>query len=252
MNTLDLNCDAGESTHSKKIGNDAELFQYVTSVNIACGLHGGDAQVMYETVEMALKNDLTIGAHPSFDDREGFGRREMHLSDKEIYDTIIYQLNELSAVIEAQHGKLHHVKPHGALYNMAAKNKNMADAIAKAIFDFDKSLILLGLSGSELINAAKELSLHFVNEVFADRTYTDDGNLTSRKEKNALITDVNQSLEQVLMMVNEKKVKTISGKMISIEADTLCIHGDGEHAVEFAKAIREKLIANNILIKSFD
>lgn len=250
--TLDLNCDAGESTATNKIGNDAELFRYVTSVNIACGFHGGDPSVMRETVGLAIKNNLAIGAHPSFPDLTGFGRQEMHLSEQEIYDIITYQTGALYAVVKSQGGTLHHVKPHGALYNMAAKNKKMADAIVSAICDFDKKLILYGLSGSELIRAANEKGVRAANEVFADRTYTDDGSLTSRSEKYALITEVNQALEQVLMMVNEKKVKTITNKIISIQADTLCIHGDGEHAVEFAKAIRKNLTENKIAIRQYD
>lgn len=250
--TLDLNCDAGESTGKNKIGSDAELLKYATSVNIACGFHAGDPSVMRETTELAIKNGVSIGAHPSFPDLAGFGRREMQLTEQEIYDLIIYQSGALYAVVKSFSGELHHIKPHGALYNMAAKNKKMADAIVNAIYDFDKKLILYGLSGSELIRAAKEKGLRFANEVFADRTYTDDGNLTPRGEKNALITDVNQSLEQVIMMVNEKKVKTTGNNLISIQADTLCIHGDGDHAVEFAKAIRKKLLENKIPVQSFN
>jgi len=254
MNTisLDLNCDAGESTGTNKTGNDAELFRYVTSVNIACGFHAGDPSVMRETVELAMKNGIAIGAHPSFPDLAGFGRKEMQLTVQEIYDIIIYQAGALYAVVKSQEGKLHHIKPHGALYNMAAQNKKMADAIVNAIFDFDKNLILYGLSGSELIGAAKEKGLRVANEVFADRTYTDNGNLTPRNEKNALITDVNQSLEQVLMMVNEKKVKTTGNRLISIDADTVCIHGDADHAVEFAKAIRKKFLENKIAVQTFN
>jgi 5-oxoprolinase (ATP-hydrolysing) subunit A len=250
MRFVDLNCDMGESFGAYSIGNDNEIMQYISSANIACGFHAGDSQVMRKTVLLAIKNKVSIGAHPSFPDLQGFGRREINMSQQEVYDITMYQVGSLYGFVKAANGKLTHVKPHGALYNMAARNKKMAEAIVKAIIEFDNTLILFGLAGSELINVAKSYGLKCCNEVFGDRTYQPDGSLTPRSQANALISDWHQSVQQVIGMVEEKSVRAVDGTIIPIEADTICIHGDGPNALELAKAIHTALKERDILIKS--
>jgi 5-oxoprolinase (ATP-hydrolysing) subunit A len=250
MISTDINCDMGESIGASIIGNDAEIMPYLSSANIACGFHGGDPSVMHHTVKLALKHGVAIGAHPSFPDLEGFGRREKNMSAIEIYDLIIYQVSALSGIVKLCGGMLHHVKPHGALYNMAARNPVYAMAIAEAVADIDDSLILYGLSGSEMIRAGMACKLLTYSEVFADRSYQDDGSLTPRANPDALITNTSSAVEQVLRMVREKNVLSVLGKTVNIKADTVCIHGDGANAVSFAKAIHEALKAEGILIKA--
>ncbi|TKC00336.1 LamB/YcsF family protein [Pedobacter cryophilus] len=250
MATIDINCDMGEAFGNYPMPNDEILFDYISSASIACGFHAGDPQVMQNTVNMAIRKGVSIGAHPGLQDLQGFGRREIKISAKEAYQLTLYQIGALYAFVKAAQGKLNHVKPHGALYNMAAKDENLAKAIVSAIHDFDPSLILFALAGSEMITAAQKIGLITASEVFADRTYQDDGSLTPRSQSNALITDEKESLRQVLRMVNHQQVETVNKKIISIKADTLCIHGDGLHAVEFAKTIKETLIREGISIKS--
>ncbi len=250
MRQIDLNCDMGESFGAYSIGNDPAIMQWISSANIACGFHAGDPGVIKRTVELAIKNNVAIGAHPSFPDLQGFGRREMHLPPAEIYEIVLYQVGALYAFVKAADGKLNHVKPHGALYNMAAIDRKTAEAIAKAIFDFDNNLLLYGLAGSELINTAKSIGLRSCNETFADRTYQPDGTLTPRSQTNGLIKDVNYAVMQVIRMVEENKVKATDGTIVPIEVDTICIHGDGPNAAEFAAAIHAALKEKNILIKS--
>lgn len=250
MTTIDINCDMGEAFGNYAMPNDEILFKYISSTNIACGFHAGDPQVMQDTVNLAVKNGVAIGAHPGLPDLQGFGRRELKISPNEAYQITLYQIGALSGFIKAAQAKLNHVKPHGALYNMAAKDIGLAKAIVSAVHDFDPSLILFALSGSEMINAAKKIGLKTASEVFADRTYQDDGSLTPRSQSNALITDEQQSLAQVLKMVNHQQVTTLNQKTIGLEADTLCIHGDGLHAVDFAKTIREMLLKEGISIKA--
>jgi UPF0271 protein len=247
---IDLNCDMGESFGTNIIGNDEGIMPYLSSANIACGFHGGNPSVMQHTVKLAMKYGVAIGAHPSFHDIEGFGRREMNLKATEIYDLIIYQVSALQGIVKVNGGKLHHVKPHGALYNMAAKDEVMAMAIADAITDLDASLILYGLSGSELIRAGKAKGLSTCSEAFADRHYQDDGSLTPRTKPHALITHTNVAVTQVIRMIKEKIVISDQGRPVPIVAETICIHGDGTHAVQFAKEIRETLGANGITIKT--
>jgi UPF0271 protein len=246
MALIDLNCDMGEG-----FGNDAELMNYVTSVNIACGSHAGDATTMRKTVELAIQKGVAIGAHPSLPDREGFGRRAMSLSPQEVFDIVLEQVSALKEICESLGAKLSHVKPHGALYNQAAKDEQMANAIAKAVKRSDANLILFGLSGSELVSEAENLNLRTASEVFADRTYQPDATLTPRTDENALITNTEQSIAQVLQMVMQKTVTAVTGEHIPIKAETICIHGDGEHAVEFARAIRNALGKNNIEVRRF-
>jgi UPF0271 protein len=239
----------GESFGAWRMGADAELMNYVSSVNVACGFHAGDASVMRETVEKAIEKDLAIGAHPSFPDLQGFGRRNMKMSADEIFDIVLYQVSALKGICEAFGARLHHVKPHGALYNQAARDATIAAAIVKAVKSIDENLVFYGLSGSFLIDEGEKLGLKTASEVFADRTYQADGSLTPRTEPNALITDADQAVSQVLRMIVERIVKTVDDETIPITAETICIHGDGKNALRFARTIREKLIENDIEIR---
>lgn len=249
MRYIDLNCDLGESYGFFTIGNDQEILKHISSANIACGYHAGDHNVMMETIQMAKKYQVNIGAHPGFPDLLGFGRREMNVSPREIYNLILYQIGALSAFAKAQEVKLVHVKPHGALYNMAAKSRLFADAIAQAVADYDSSLILFGLSGSELIQAGKEKGLVTVQEVFADRTYQPDGTLTSRNENNSMIHDLNFAAQQVIRMIKEGKVTATDGTQIAITADTVCIHGDEPAALDFIMELKHALTNENIALR---
>ena len=232
------------------IGNDEAIMPFISSANIACGYHAGNEETMKQTIELAIKNKAAVGAHPSFFDKENFGRIERDLPVDEIYDLVILQLRTIDKIIKKSGQKLHHVKPHGALYNMSAKDPQIAKAIAHAVKDFDDKLILFGLSGSYSVNEANAIDLKTANEVFADRTYQDDGSLTLRSQANALIGDVEKSIQQVLKMIREKSITSVNGKNVSIIADTICIHGDGKNAVEFARQIFQNLIQNNIDIKA--
>jgi 5-oxoprolinase (ATP-hydrolysing) subunit A len=238
---VDLNCDFGESFGIYRLGEEKEILRYVTSVNVACGFHAGDPLVMRKTVQMALEQKVAIGAHPGFPDLLGFGRRNMAVTPEEAYAYVIYQIGALSAFVKAEGGKMSHVKPHGALYNMAAKDAALAEAIAKAVYDVDPTLVLYGLAGSELINAGKKIGLRTASEVFADRTYQQDGSLTPRSDPLALIVDEQEAVQQVLAMVKEKRVRSLQGIDVPIEAETICIHGDGKRAVLFAKRLYEAL-----------
>ena len=249
MTTIDLNCDLGESFGHYKLGEDIAILKYITSTNIACGFHAGDPSVMRETVARCMEHQVAIGAHPGLPDLVGFGRREMAISPTEAYDLTVYQIGALQAVATSQGGTIRHVKPHGALYNMAAKNQALAEAIAKAVYDVSPNLILFGLAGSELITAGQKIGLPVANEVFADRTYTSEGTLTPRSKDNALITSDEIALTQVLQMVKTQTVTATTGEKVHLQADTVCLHGDGEKAVIFAKMIYETLIAEGIHIK---
>ena len=250
MTTIDLNCDLGESFGHYKLGENTAILKYITSANIACGFHAGDPSVMRETVARCIEHQVSIGAHPGLPDLVGFGRREMAISPTEAYDLTVYQIGALYAVATSQGGTIRHVKPHGALYNMAAKNPALAEAIAKAVYDVSPNLILFGLAGSELITAGQKYGLPIANEVFADRTYTNDGTLTPRSYNNAVITSDEAALAQVLQMVKTQTVNATSGETVFLQADTICLHGDGEKAVVFAKMISETLTAEGIDIKA--
>ena len=243
--TIDLNCDMGEG-----LPNDAELMRYISSANIACGYHAGDETTMRKTIGLCVKNNVAIGAHPGFADKQNFGRAEKTLSTEELYKLVLDQLHAIGKICSEQSASLHHVKPHGALYNMAAKNKQMSNTIAQAVFDFNPNLILYGLSESFLISEAQNLGLKTANEVFADRTYQADGSLTPRTQKNALITDSKESILQVLQMIIENSVTTVDQKTISIVPETLCIHGDGSHAVALVKEIHTTLLQEGIQVKT--
>ncbi|MCC9135624.1 LamB/YcsF family protein [Pontibacter silvestris] len=250
MFTVDLNCDLGESFGVYNLGNDEEVLQYVTSANIACGFHAGDPSVMKKTVKLALKHNVAIGAHPGLPDLAGFGRRSMAISPEEAFDMVMYQIGALSAFLQAEGAYLHHVKPHGALYNMASVNKELSEAIAEAIYKVTPNAILYALANSELIKAGIRIGLKTANEVFADRTYQQDGTLTSRRSPDALITDHDQAVKQVVRMVKENKVLSQQGEDIAIQAETVCIHGDGPHALAFARHIREVLLREAVTLQA--
>ncbi|MED4533006.1 5-oxoprolinase subunit PxpA [Metabacillus fastidiosus] len=250
MYEIDLNCDMGESFGSYTLGQDERIIRFITSANIACGFHAGDPAIMRKTVKLALEHDVNIGAHPGFQDLAGFGRRKMELTAKEVHDIVTYQIGALQAFTQAEGGQLNHVKPHGALYNMAAIDPSLAEAIAEAVYKINSELILYGLAGSELIRAGERVGIKTANEVFADRTYQYDGTLTSRNEKNALITNEDEAVSQVIQMIKLRKVRAVGGDEIPIEADTICIHGDGENASLFAEKINKKLLENNICIRA--
>ena len=211
MNTIDINCDMGEG-----LNNDSLLMPYISSANIACGYHAGDESIMKQTVELAIQNKVSVGAHPGFADKINFGRTEMQLPLNEVYDLVTEQIYLLQQITKTMGTKLHHVKPHGALYNMAAKNALLANIIAKAVYAVDPALVLFGLSGSYSISEAKKIGLKTASEVFADRTYQDDGSLTPRSQTNAMIETAEQSLAQVLQMTEQKTVTSITGKQVSI------------------------------------
>jgi 5-oxoprolinase (ATP-hydrolysing) subunit A len=219
------------------IGNDEAIMPYIHSANIACGFHAGDPQTMWQTIESAIKHNVSIGAHVSFLDRKNFGRSEMSVPPEDIYELVEQQLILLNEIADSFDISMHHVKPHGALYNMSAKDPVIAKVIASAIKDYDSKLILFGLSGSHSITEAKNIGLKTASEVFADRSYQDDGSLTPRSQPNALISTTEAAVKQVLQMIKEGTVASVSGKKIPIVAETICIHGDGPHAVAFAKAI---------------
>ncbi|CAM5622879.1 lactam utilization protein LamB [Bacillus safensis FO-36b] [Bacillus safensis subsp. safensis] len=233
------------------IGADEQILEYVTSANIACGFHAGDPTVMRKTVRMALDKGVKIGAHPGLQDLAGFGRRPMAISAEEAYDLVIYQIGALSAFLKAEGGTMQHVKPHGALYNMAAENTELSESIAQAVYDVDPNLVLFGLSGSELALAGERIGLQVAHEVFSDRTYQTDGTLTSRREPHALIEEDERAVHQVVRMVREGRVRTVQGEDIELKADTVCIHGDGSHALQFAKTITAKLKEAGIHLKAF-
>lgn len=233
------------------MANDAELMPFISSANIACGFHAGDEDTMRRTIELALEHNVAIGAHPGFPDRENFGRTEMNFPEEDIVSIVSEQVYQLLDLVFAMGGKLKHVKPHGALYNMSAKNYSLAAAIANAVYEIDEKLVLFGLSGSVSIQAAKDIGLQTASEVFADRTYQDDGSLTPRKQANALITNDKDAEEQVLQMILKKEVKSINGKIVPLSCDTICIHGDGEHAVTFATQINRLLQKHQIDLRSF-
>jgi len=223
------------------IGNDELIMPYISSANIACGYHAGDVNTMKHTIGLCIQHKVSIGAHPSFLDKSNFGRTEMNISSNDLYDLITQQLYLFKELTDLMNQKINHVKPHGALYNMSAKNSGIANVIAKAVKEFDSDLILFGPNDSYSIREAKAIGLKTTNEVFADRTYQDNGSLTPRSQPNALIENKDESVQQVLQMIKEGTVTTVSGKIISVAAETICIHGDGKNAVALAKAIHDAI-----------
>ncbi|SRR5258706_305848 len=241
--SIDINCDMAEG-----IGNEKELMPFISSANIACGYHAGNEELMKGTVDLCLKYHVAIGVHPSFPDLKNFGRTSVNLPMEQIRAIVTDQIQLLKKITDAQGAKLHHVKPHGALYNMAAKDPELANCVAEAIKSFDDTLILYGLSQSVMISEAEKIQLKAANEVFADRTYQPDGSLTPRTQTNALITNEQDAITQVIRLVKENKVKTVSGVDIYLKTDTICLHGDGMHAVKFARLIHSRLVKENIRI----
>lgn len=252
MSQVDLNCDLGESFGAYKLGMDEEILDFVTSANIACGFHAGDPAVMRKTVKLAVDKGVGIGAHPGLPDLNGFGRRSMDISPQEAYDMVVYQIGALYGFVKAEGGRMNHVKPHGALYNMAGRSKSLSEAIAEAVYKVDPQLILFGQSGSELVQAGERIGLHTASEVFADRTYQQDGSLTPRNQPNAVIYDPDKAVKQVVSMIKEGKVTSEQGEDISIRADTVCIHGDSPHALLFARQIREFLSESQISVQTIN
>jgi len=250
MQSIDLNCDMGESFGAWKMGNDAALLDHVTSANIACGFHAGDPTTIRKTIELALEKKVAIGAHPGYPDLQGFGRRSMTIKPDEVFDLVLYQIAAIKGICESLGGRLHHVKPHGALYNQAVNDRDLSAAIARAVAKADPELVYFGLAGSQMLTDAEELGLRTAAEVFADRTYQPDGTLTPRSKPNALIHDTDESIEQVLQMVKSQTVRATNGGAVPIKAETICIHGDGAKALEFAKAIRHALAAADITVEA--
>lgn len=250
MNTqsVDLNCDIGEI--HENLEKDLAILDFISSANIACGFHAGSPYLMKKLSQAAIKKNVAIGAHPGFHDKEGFGRKNISLSPDEIYDLLIYQIGALDGFVKAEGGKLHHVKPHGALYNMAATDKVMAAAISEAIFKIDPSLVLYGLAGSELVTAGNRIGLKTISEVFADRTYQVNGTLTPRNQLNALIADEQLILQRVIRMIKESKVLSEQGEDIPLKAETICIHGDDPQALNFVQLIHSALKKENISIRT--
>lgn len=244
---IDLNADLGEGC-----GNDEALLQLISSANVACGWHAGDAATMLQTVKWALDNNVAIGAHPSFPDRDNFGRTEMQRDPEAVYADVLYQIGALDAMVRAQGGQLAHVKPHGALYNMAVRDAKLCDAIIRAVRDYDSDLVFFGLANSQMITMARDAGLRVKEEVFADRGYNPDGTLVKRGTPGALHDDEDVALNQTLSMIRDKQVRAIDGTWVPIRAETVCLHGDGAHAIAFARRIRERLGAEGIAIRAGD
>lgn len=242
---IDLNADLGEGC-----GNDSALMPLITSANIACGFHAGDAQTMRESVRLALEYGVAIGAHPSFPDRENFGRTAMQLAPDTVYAQMLYQIGALAALVQAEGGVMTHVKPHGMLYNQAAKDAPLADAIARAVHAADPALILVGLAGSELIRAGERYGLATRQEVFADRGYLADGSLVPRSEAGALIDDEDDAVSRTLEMVLNGRVLSREGTWAQVNAQTVCLHGDGAQALAFARRLRESFAARQIDVRA--
>ncbi|MFU2135769.1 5-oxoprolinase subunit PxpA [Gallibacterium anatis] len=241
MKHVDLNVDLAEGC-----SNDQHLLQLVTSANVACGLHAGDFNEMRKAIRWAKENKVRIGAHPSFPDRENFGRTNMQLPDDELKACLLYQLGAVKALCDAEGVSLSYVKPHGALYNQAAKDESLAALIALTIKQFDPSLKLMGLSGSLMLKVAQQHGLGIISEVFADRHYLADGSLVPRSRADALVDNDEEAISQVLQMVLQGSVPTVDGQDVAIQADSICLHGDGEHAISFAEKIRKALTEKQI------
>ena len=250
MAHIDLNADIGESFGVWRMGHDTDLVPLVSSANIACGYHAGDSRTMTDSVEHCLRHGVAVGAHPSYPDREGFGRREMALSPREIREAVLYQVGALAGIAAAAGGRLVHVKPHGALYNRAAIDAAAAEAIACAVRDLDSSLALVGLAGSLLPAAGRAAGLRVLEEGFADRRYTARGLLASRGEARAMIEDPGEAEAQVLAMVCGGEVSAIGGEPVRLRIDTVCLHGDGPQAVVFARQLRAALARAGIVVRA--
>lgn len=250
MKRIDINCDLGESFGAWSMGDDAGVMPWITSANIACGFHAGDFSTMHATVRLTQQHRVALGAHVSLPDLQGFGRRTMAVSPHEVYAMTLYQIGALAAFARAAGTRLHHVKPHGALYTMAARDAALADAIAAAVRDFDAALVLVGLAGSELPRAGERAGLRVAHEAFADRRYQSDGSLVSRREAGAVIDDIDGAVAQALTIATRGTVTTRDGSMLALHADTLCVHGDRADAAAFARRLREALERTAVQVRT--
>ena len=246
---ININCDLGEKSKYHSIENDPELLNIVNSANIACGYHAGDEETMNMVIKISKSNGVSIGAHPSFNDPENFGRKRINLTSSEINKLITNQYEILQKVAQKHNEKVTHIKPHGALNNMACENFELANTIAKAINNIDKNITFLVPTGSQMEIAAKKLNMKIACEIFADRNYEDDGNLVSRSKDHALITDPEVAKKHVLSMVKNQALNCYSGKQIPCEIDSVCIHGDNQSSLATAKSIRENLMSNGLILK---
>tara|TARA_B100000579_G_scaffold195170_1_gene159530 strand:+ start:106 stop:879 length:774 start_codon:yes stop_codon:yes gene_type:complete len=249
---ININCDLGESSKLHTTENDPILLKIVNSANIACGYHAGDKPTMEKTIEISKKNKVSIGAHPSFDDKENFGRKRINLPSADIKKLIIDQINILNNIANDKGMKVTHVKPHGALNNMACEDYDLAKIISEAIIETNQSLIFLVPTGSQMEKAGKKLGIKVAAEIFADRNYEDNGNLISRSKKNAMITDPELAKKHVIKMVESQALNCFSGKQIACDIDSICVHGDGKNAVNTAKQIKEGLLKSGVTLNPLD
>src|SRR5262245_5459218 len=248
--TIDINCDMGESYGAWKMGADAEVMPFISSANIACGFHGGDPATIRATVKLAVAHGVAIGAHPSLPDLQGFGRRVMKISPQDMYDLVVYQAGAVEAFARAAGARLHHVKCHGALYNMAANDAELAEAMARAVKDLGGGVMLYALSNSKMMEIARQQGIRVLGEVFADRGYADDGTLAPRGTPGAMIEDAAVAAQRAVSMIEQGLVTALSGKPVPVSPDTLCLHGDQPGAVAFAKAIRKAFSEHGIAVAS--
>ena len=246
---ININCDLGEKSKHHSNKHDPDLLNIVNSANVACGYHAGDDESMNQVVEISKKNGVSIGAHPSFNDPENFGRKRMNLSSSEIKKLIFDQYGILQEIASKHGENVTHIKPHGALNNMACEDIDLATTLAKAINEISKDLIYLVPTGSKMHEAAKKLNMRIACEIFADRNYEDDGNLVSRKKQNALITNPDEAKQHVLSMVKNQALNCFSGKKIPCEIDSVCIHGDNASSLATAKSIKDNLLDNGLYLK---
>jgi UPF0271 protein len=247
---IDLNCDLGESFGAYRIGADEEILPFVTSASVACGFHAGDPGTMRRTVAAAVARGVAVGAHPGLPDLQGFGRREKEVSADEVYEMVVYQVGALRGFTAAAGVELQHVKPHGALYNLAAARRALADAVARAVRDVDPGLVLFGLAGSHLVAAGREAGLRTAAEAFADRGYTPDGSLLPRSHPSAVVSDPEEVVRRALAMAGEGVVRAVDGRAITLEAQTLCVHGDTPGAAELARRLRHSLTAARVEVRA--
>jgi 5-oxoprolinase (ATP-hydrolysing) subunit A len=248
MKKIDLNCDMGESYGAWKMGADAEVMPFITSANIACGFHGGDPATIRKTVRLAVDRGVAVGAHPSLPDLMGFGRRAMRILPQDMYDLIVYQAGAVEAFARAAGTKLHHVKCHGALYNMAVNDEALSEAMVRAVKDLGSGVMLYALSGSKTFELGKKAGIPVAGEVFADRGYSDDGTLAPRDKPGGMIEDAAASAKQALAMIEEGYVTSLAGKRVAVSADTMCLHGDQPGAVAFAQALRKAFSERGITV----
>jgi len=247
---IDINSDTGESFGAYTIGHDGGLFKSITSANVAAGFHAGDPSVLRDTIRLAKRHGVAVGAHPGFPDLVGFGRRELNVTPKEAEDIVLYQVAAVAGICAAEGLTLQHVKPHGALFNMAVRNRELSDAIARGVAVFDKGLILFGLPGSEILNAGRAAGLRVAAEVFADRAYEPDGSLASRKKPGSVIHDPATVVARAIRMVKDRNVVAIDGSQVPLEADTICVHGDTPGSDDLAAKIRAGLEAAGVTVKA--